>query len=627
MATDNEVVIHVRAKDETDPVFNAVRMRAVKLGDDVTLKIKATDETESAFASAERRAKELDNSVNIEIKASDSTGDAFDKVREKAKEAGQEFVRTSSRAGQQAGQSMVDGITKAQPQLIAAAAAVGVLMAPQIGATIGGAIVGGAGLGGVAGGLLVAAQDSRVKVASRNLGEQMSTGLKGAATTMVPAAVEAIEKVKAAWRTTLPTIQSIFQQSAQFVGPLTDSLATAGSRLLEGIDHAISQASPVMEAFGFLFEEVGDSVADAFEMMATESDEGASAIQTLGEWVGDAVRKFGALVMILSEVKGVFDSVGDGIGSVRNWLEDHASWLDLTNDGYEAGSEAAKLYREGVIGAANSSNDYTNYLEEQRQKQLEASGAAEKHTEALQVLAAEMQKQTDPLFNIFDLQSKVVKAQEDYNKALNEGGPESAKAQKALLAMGRAAFELNTALGNAADGFDGKLTPSMRTALRNAGMTESEMNALEKSLIRSYNAAKRWEGTFEQTFYVREIITSKGERTYGGGGGRQAPVMDRGASGKIKGAASGMVTGSLTWVGEQGPELLRLPPGSQVHSNPDSQRMVAGTGGDGAAAGGPVVVNLMVDQQTIAYAILPSLQALNRTDYAGDVTRMFPATR
>lgn len=624
MATDNEVVIHVRAEDETATVFDAVRAKAKKLGDDVSVKIKAEDNTKAAFDSAERRAKELDDDVNIEIKASDGTGDAFDKVKEKVKETGEQFTRTSTQAGQSMADGMADGIRKAQPQVIAAAAAIGVLMAPQIGATIGGAIIGGAGLGGVAGGLLVAAQDSRVKVASRNLGETVSTGLKGAATTFVPATVEAIDKVKAAWKTTLPTIKSIFEQSAEFVVPLTDSLTTAGARLLEGIDHAISQAGPVMDAFGYLFEEVGDSVADAFEMMATEADGGASAIQTLGEWVGDAVRKFGALVMILSEVKGWLDSVGDGIGSVRNFLEDHAGWLDLTNDGYEAGTEAARLYREGVIGAANSSNDYNNYLQEQAGGQAAAAEAAERHTEALQVLADEMRRQTDPLFNIFDLQAKVVKAQEDYNKALNEGGPESAKAQKALLAMGRAAFELNTALGEAADGFDGHLTPAMRTALRNAGMTEDEMNELEKALIRARGAAEKWEGSFEQVFITKEVY-KRSDGSWGStkAGGSRDPGN---AHGGIKGAASGMTTGGLTWVGEQGPELLRLPPGSQVHSNPDSQRMASGMSG-GAAASGPVVINLMVDDATIAYAILPSLQALNRTDFGGDVTRMFPATR
>ncbi|MFF9002604.1 phage tail protein [Streptomyces achromogenes] len=48
------------------------------------------------------------------------------------------------------------------------------------------------------------------------------------------------------------------------------------------------------------------------------------------------------------------------------------------------------------------------------------------------------------------------------------------------------------------------------------------------------------------------------------------------ASGGIVGAAaSGGLRSSLTWVGEQGPELLDLPAGSRVWSNPDSRRKLA----------------------------------------------------
>jgi hypothetical protein len=60
--------------------------------------------------------------------------------------------------------------------------------------------------------------------------------------------------------------------------------------------------------------------------------------------------------------------------------------------------------------------------------------------------------------------------------------------------------------------------------------------------------------------------------------------------GIIGGAATGGIRNDLTWVGENGPELVRLPPGAFVHSNPDSQRMAAGIGG-----GGPLQLHLTID--------------------------------
>lgn len=56
------------------------------------------------------------------------------------------------------------------------------------------------------------------------------------------------------------------------------------------------------------------------------------------------------------------------------------------------------------------------------------------------------------------------------------------------------------------------------------------------------------------------------------------------AHGGIVGAATGGLQSDLVQVGEHGPELLDLPPGSRVLSNPDSMRHMA------AAGGGPQVV-------------------------------------
>lgn len=47
------------------------------------------------------------------------------------------------------------------------------------------------------------------------------------------------------------------------------------------------------------------------------------------------------------------------------------------------------------------------------------------------------------------------------------------------------------------------------------------------------------------------------------------------AGGIVGGAASGGVRGGMTWVGEQGPELLDLPAGARVWSSPDSRRMAS----------------------------------------------------
>lgn len=62
------------------------------------------------------------------------------------------------------------------------------------------------------------------------------------------------------------------------------------------------------------------------------------------------------------------------------------------------------------------------------------------------------------------------------------------------------------------------------------------------------------------------------------------------ATGGIIGAASGGARGGLTWVGEQGPELARLPYGSTVYPAGRSRQMAMAGGGGGQ----PLVINLSI---------------------------------
>lgn len=59
--------------------------------------------------------------------------------------------------------------------------------------------------------------------------------------------------------------------------------------------------------------------------------------------------------------------------------------------------------------------------------------------------------------------------------------------------------------------------------------------------------------------------------------------------GVVGAAATGGPRNGLVMVGEQGPELVSLPSGSTVHSNPDTQRMMSSMGGGG---GGRMVLEI-----------------------------------
>lgn len=77
---------------------------------------------------------------------------------------------------------------------------------------------------------------------------------------------------------------------------------------------------------------------------------------------------------------------------------------------------------------------------------------------------------------------------------------------------------------------------------------------------------------------------------------------------KHKGKASGGIAGGMTWVGEQGPELLDLPYGSSVYSAGDSRRMSSSSGN-----AQPIHVHLNIDGKAMAEVIFDPLRGMIRS--------------
>jgi hypothetical protein len=93
------------------------------------------------------------------------------------------------------------------------------------------------------------------------------------------------------------------------------------------------------------------------------------------------------------------------------------------------------------------------------------------------------------------------------------------------------------------------------------------------------------------------------------------------AAGGIIGAASGGARGGLTWVGEEGPELVRMPYGSRVYSNPDSRRIAA------ASSGQPIIIHqtITLDGRVVAQQIFEPLKREVRN--RGGLEPAFKTTR
>ncbi|MFJ9037482.1 phage tail protein [Streptomyces sp. NPDC102406] len=128
-----------------------------------------------------------------------------------------------------------------------------------------------------------------------------------------------------------------------------------------------------------------------------------------------------------------------------------------------------------------------------------------------------------------------------------------------------------------------KISQSLVTALTR------QQNSLEKSMDRLAAAIER---------SVKRAIGGKG-------------------TGGIIGAATGGARGGLTWVGEHGPELTRLPYGSRVYPAHTSRRMA----GEAAGPGAPIMAVIQLDGQTLARVLIDPLRGEVRRVAGGNVQR------
>lgn len=149
-----------------------------------------------------------------------------------------------------------------------------------------------------------------------------------------------------------------------------------------------------------------------------------------------------------------------------------------------------------------------------------------------------------------------------------------------------------------------KKVPDSRKA-----QVRAEIASLTASIRRAQN----------QLASLRDRTVSVGVRFYKFGDlSLSAASAGRMATGGVVGAAGGGPRSRMTLVGEQGPELVDLAPGSRVHSNPDSRRMAAGWGGGG---GGPIELVINLDGREVARQLWDPMRAEVWARSGGDVQR------
>jgi hypothetical protein len=245
--------------------------------------------------------------------------------------------------------------------------------------------------------------------------------------------------------------------------------------------------------------------------------------------------------------------------------------------------------------------------------QEDAAAATDSHTESLQALADELRAQTDPMFAFTKAQQDLRDAQKGVTEAEEDHGRKSPQYQNALRGEAEAAIAVLDAAGELGDEFTGKLSDAQRQMLRDAGLSDAAIRRLETDLKDAKREADRLDGTRIRITTTELRITQHQNVFLAPVGSRQQAM----AHGGISGAQGGGPRGRRVLVGEQGPELVDLAPGSTVHTADATQAMLAAGNGFGGPLRLEVVPGISGDR--LLDALIESLSLRVRTQAGGSV--------
>lgn len=543
-----------KASKKTDKLGNSVdetKGRISKLESEILDSEKELGKLSTAFADTDDAASRIDLSKGIRksqanIRSLTKNKSILEDLLPKNPE--QDVEKWTQKFG-----NSLKSSVESLPSIGQAGAVIGALLAPEIGGLVSAAIVGGVGLGGIIGGVaLAASSNGEIKSAGSKLGKSFVSSLQAEAKDALSGPIlVSLQHLQAGSAKIVQDIGKVFQAVAPEIVPLTDDLIKFADVLSGSIANAAGKSGPVIASLGKLFADTGQSLAGLINAAAQSSQGGASALDDLDTALQGTIKTFTFAIQTLSDFKGSMDQLDDKIDKGRAFLEDHIGWLDATADGYKKGSEAAKLYREGIIGVNGASNDYSHYAadvaaaaDNVANSHRSAAEAAAEQKKAEQTLAAEMKAETDPAFALLKAINDVRDAKKEETAATKKYGAQSEQARSATDKLAQAAIALSGAAADAGGTFNGKLSGSLRATLKQAGLTKSQIAAVASELARAKRAADSYSGSYTATFYAKFV----------GNGYATAQEAQRDMGRRASGGP--VLRGVPYLVGENGPEVI-----------------------------------------------------------------------
>jgi hypothetical protein len=348
--------------------------------------------------------------------------------------------------------------------------AIAAAAAPVLVSSLASVLAAGAGAGVIGAGIAVAvARDDKIQAAGANAGQRFMRGLGKAATENFRGPIlQSIGILSDAGDRLSDSLGETFRELGDDVVPFTRKVVGAGEAVTGSLLHAAQKSGPALDGLGDAITLVGDGVGDFIAILADGGPEAADNLRLIAGATADLFRMTAVSLDQLNK---------------------------LSNNPWISGALLPML-RKHYADAAKESDNLKGSTQALIPPLNEAEKAARGQTVALAGLSKEMRSQSDPAFALREAQIKLAAAQKASNDAVAKHGPKSREAREATRNLATAAIDLQGRVGALGKDFDGKLTPAMRSTLIAAGLTERQINDVE----REFGAAKRAGDKYAKTY-------------------------------------------------------------------------------------------------------------------------------
>jgi hypothetical protein len=456
------------------------------------------------------------------------------------------------------------------------------------------------------GGIVAAAHDPRVKQAAQEFADEAAGPLKELGGPFVAPLVGALDHLGTKIRDVVVNSELAggLKGMAGELAPLTRGIEGFVDKFIPGFVKGLKGAEPIIRTLANELPGLGEDIGEMFSSLAEDPDGAVMGMKALIDTTGDLLVMVGDVSAALSHTYEDLVRFGAGGAEIFQGL---FGWMPVAGDAITKTTDGFRNQVEALDAAKGPAAQFETDLKD-------IAGTAEEAAAQFEALGRAIDDVFDPVMDLDQANLRYRESLIELQKELADG-PRSLDTWteagqrnmdsvldniNAIKGLRDATATVPEKVDEANAAYDRQLE-ALRKNLLALGYNKDAVNELinrYKGIPAEVTTEVRYPGLLAAIEAARELRRLLGSNAAGFNEGPHTDVMNGVSSGTyvsgrghggITGAAGGGARGGMTWVGEQGPELVRLPFGSTVIPSGTSQAMASGQMG-GASGGTTYVV-------------------------------------